>query len=191
MTILWIFVVHWYTSLFFPTFFLHRYYHTVCSRCQGQRRGNFFVFTFFSKGASFLNPRAYGILHRLHHAHSDTIKDPHSPAQTGNIIRMNFVTFSRYWSILKGDAYHGEYENGIPKWERFEKFTNKFLVRALFIGLYVGLYATFAPLLGNIFFCQYIFSWDLYMAALSIGLVIKLVTGTTIPSRIIQRTPYP
>jgi len=144
MTILWIFVVHWYTSLFFQTFFLHRYVSHGMFKMSKSTERIFFVLTFIFQGSSFLNPRAYGILHRLHHAHSDTIDDPHSPAQTGNIIRMNFVTFSRYWSILKGDANHGEYEKGIPKWERFEKFTNKFLIRVLFIGLYVGLYATFA-----------------------------------------------
>ena len=144
MTILWIFVVHWYTSLFFQTFFLHRYVSHGMFKMSRSTERFFFVLTFLFQGSSFLNPRAYGVLHRLHHAHSDTIDDPRSPIQTGNIIRMNFFTFSKYWSILKCDANYAEYEKGIPKWERFENFTNKFLVRILFIGIYVILYATFA-----------------------------------------------
>eukprot|EP01036_Dinobryon_divergens_P038408 gene38408-50429_t len=31
------------------------------------------------EGSSFLSPRAYAILHRMHHAFSDTKRDPHSP----------------------------------------------------------------------------------------------------------------
>ena len=39
----------------------------------------FYFMAFLIQGSSFLNPRAYAILHRMHHTYSDTEKDPHSP----------------------------------------------------------------------------------------------------------------
>ena len=39
----------------------------------------FYLCTYVTQGSSFLSPRGYAILHRMHHAFSDTPKDPHSP----------------------------------------------------------------------------------------------------------------
>src|SRR6187399_1139253 len=72
-------IFHWYLSLFAQTFFLHRYgAHKMFSMSKGWERF-FYMFTWITQGSSFLNPRAYAIMHRMHHAYSDTEKDPHSP----------------------------------------------------------------------------------------------------------------
>ena len=39
----------------------------------------FFVFSFIVQGSSYMSPKVYGAMHRMHHAHADTEKDPHSP----------------------------------------------------------------------------------------------------------------
>src|ERR1700686_5304135 len=79
MIILVFFLCHWFLSLFSQTFFLHRYSSHKMFKMNGFWERFFYMFTFITQGSSFLNPRAYAILHRMHHAYSDTEKDPHSP----------------------------------------------------------------------------------------------------------------
>ena len=79
MVIVLFFLAHWFLSLFSQTFFLHRYASHKMFKMNKFWERFFYTFTFISQGASFLNPRAYAILHRMHHAYSDTEKDPHSP----------------------------------------------------------------------------------------------------------------
>ena len=79
MTIPIFFILHWFLSLFSQTFFLHRYAaHKMFTMNKFWERF-FYLFTFITQGSSFLNPRAYAVMHRMHHAYSDTEKDPHSP----------------------------------------------------------------------------------------------------------------
>src|SRR3984957_3299867 len=79
MVIILFFLAHWFLSLFSQTFFLHRYSSHKMFKMNKFWERFFYTFTFVSQGASFLNPRAYAILHRMHHAYSDTEKAPHSP----------------------------------------------------------------------------------------------------------------
>src|SRR3954466_11107007 len=73
------FILHWQLSVFCQTFYLHRFgAHRQFTMSKGWERF-FHLFTYVSQGSSFLSPRGYGILHRMHHAFSDTEKDPHSP----------------------------------------------------------------------------------------------------------------
>src|SRR3954453_2087820 len=73
------FILHWQLSVFFQTFFLHRYgAHRMFTMSKGWERF-FHLCTFVFQGSSYLNPRAYAWLHREHHAFSDTERDPHSP----------------------------------------------------------------------------------------------------------------
>jgi stearoyl-CoA desaturase (delta-9 desaturase) len=37
----------------------------------------FYILSWIFQGSSYLSPRAYGIMHRMHHAYADTEKDPH------------------------------------------------------------------------------------------------------------------
>jgi len=46
----------------------------------------FFFFAWLTQGSSYLSPRAYGIMHRIHHAYTDTELDPHSPAYDKNLL---------------------------------------------------------------------------------------------------------
>ena len=84
MAIAIFFVAHWQLSVFFQTFFLHRYgAHRMYTMSKGWERF-FYLCTYLTQGPSFLSPRGYAILHRMHHAFSDTPKDPHSPTELTN-----------------------------------------------------------------------------------------------------------
>src|SRR5437868_5875201 len=77
--ILVFFVAHWQLSVFFQSFFHHRYgAHKQFTMSKRMERVFHFL-SWFIQGSSYLSPRAYAILHRMHHAYSDTPNDPHSP----------------------------------------------------------------------------------------------------------------
>jgi len=79
MTIAIFFLCHWILSLFAQTLFLHRYAAHGMFRMSRFWERCFFLFTYMVQRSSFLNPRAYAVMHRMHHAFSDTERDPHSP----------------------------------------------------------------------------------------------------------------
>src|SRR5215475_6355835 len=96
MAILGFFVAHWVLSVFFQTFFLHRYgAHKQFRMSPGWERF-FHVCTYLAQGPSFLSTRGYAILHRMHHAFSDTAKDPHSPTNYANPLSMMLATKHQY-----------------------------------------------------------------------------------------------
>src|SRR6516225_7600403 len=99
MAILLFFVAHWQLSVFAQSFYLHRYgAHRQFTMTKGWERF-FHLFTFITQGASYLSPRGYAILHRMHHAFSDTPKDPHSPVQQPNVFAMMMRTLRIYTDI--------------------------------------------------------------------------------------------
>ena len=90
---------HWFLCVFCQTFFLHRYgAHSMFTMSKGWERF-FHLLTFVAQGSSYLNPRAYAILHREHHAYSDTPKDPHSPHLYPNLFTMMRHTLTRYQAL--------------------------------------------------------------------------------------------
>ena len=122
MLIIIFLITHWYISLFFQTIFLHRYAsHQMFTMSRFWERVFFFL-TFLAQGSSFLNPRAYAILHRLHHKHSDTEQDPHSPVFSKNIIRLNLNTVKHYESVRKDKLDYSKYDENVPRWSWLENF---------------------------------------------------------------------
>ena len=105
----------------------------------------FYAFTFITQGASFLNPRAYAIMHRMHHAYSDTEKDPHSPHFFADVWQMTMKTKDIYLNYVKYNiepekAFQGNY----PEWKIVDKISDMWLVRILFSLLYILFYIKFA-----------------------------------------------
>ena len=109
------FIIHWYISLFSQTFFLHRYSAHKMFVMNKFWEKFFYFLTYLSQGSSFLSPRAYAILHRMHHAFSDTKKDPHSPMFSSNVFTMMWKTKDIYNAVLNR-------KSNIE--ERFERFNN-------------------------------------------------------------------
>jgi stearoyl-CoA desaturase (delta-9 desaturase) len=145
MIILIFFLTHWFVSLFCQTFFLHRYGAHKMFTTSPFWEKFFYLLTFISQGSSFLNPRAYAILHRMHHAYSDTEKDPHSPHFFRDVWQMTMHTkeiYSNYANhkVEPEKAFRGNY----PEWPALDKIGDMWIVRILFGALYVLFYIKFA-----------------------------------------------
>ena len=145
MPILIFFLAHWFLSLFCQTFFLHRYSsHKMFTMNKFWERV-FYALTIVTQGASFLNPRAYAIMHRMHHAYSDTEKDPHSPHFFKDVWHMTMHTKDIYINYVDhkvepDKAFQGNY----PEWKLIDRIGDSWIVRILFGVLYVLFYVKFA-----------------------------------------------
>ncbi|OJV13003.1 MAG: acyl-CoA desaturase [Dyadobacter sp. 50-39] len=139
--VLIVFVVHWYLSLFCQTFFLHRYSaHKMFIMSKPWERF-FYLLTYVSQGSSYLSPRAYAILHRMHHAFSDTDKDPHSPHHTKNVFTMMWETKNIYNAVLnRKRAIENRFERNYPEWRLIEKMGDSWISRAGWGVLYIAFY---------------------------------------------------
>jgi stearoyl-CoA desaturase (Delta-9 desaturase) len=106
----------------------------------------FHLLTFICQGSSFLNPRAYAILHREHHAFSDTPGDPHSPHVYPNLVQMMMVTKKRYHDIQHARVIpEARFAGATPEWPLLDRFGRTWWSHAMFIGLYTAYYVKFAP----------------------------------------------
>jgi len=140
------FVGHWTLSVFCQTFFLHRYgAHRMFEMSRGWERF-FYLLTYVAQGPSFLDPRAYAILHRMHHAYSDTEKDPHSPLFYSNVATMMWATKSRYDDFAY-DRKEPErrFDGGVPTWPALDRIGQNWFARIAWCAAYVGFYVAFAP----------------------------------------------
>ncbi len=141
-----LFVVHWQASVFLQTFFLHRYgAHRQFRMSKGWER--FFHFmTWLIQGPSYLNPRAYAILHRMHHAYSDTALDPHSPHHEPNFFKMMWKTKVRYEQIKERRVtVEPRFEGGYPEWPLLDNKLSNMTLAVAWGTLYALFYLAFAP----------------------------------------------
>ena len=145
MAILIFFLAHWYLSLFSQTFFQHRYAaHQAFTMSKFWERF-FYLFAIVTQGSSFISPRGYAIMHRMHHAYTDTDKDPHSPQYDSNIFTMMWRTKNVYQSILNGRMRVEErFLKNLPNCPDLERFGNFFVVRLFWVACYVAFYVHFA-----------------------------------------------
>jgi len=145
MTILLFFLLHWYLSLFAQTFFLHRYAAHQMFTMNRFWEKVFYILTWLFQGSSFLSPKAYGIMHRLHHAYADTDLDPHSPKYSKNLFDMMWKTLKVYTSILDGTATISEkFKKNVTYWSSFEFFAGSWVIRFLWGIIYFVFYWYFA-----------------------------------------------
>ncbi len=106
----------------------------------------FYIFTWVTQGSSYLVPRAYGILHRMHHAFSDTEKDPHSPHHTENLFTMMWKTKMIYGDLADYKMVTEErFTRDIPNWHSFDRFAESWPSRVGWGTLYVLFYMYFVP----------------------------------------------
>ena len=133
-------------SVFTQTFFHHRYgAHRMFTMSKGWERF-FHIFTWLMQGSSYLNPRAYAILHREHHAYSDTAKDPHSPWESTNPFTMMWKTKLRYEGLVHRKIQpEPRFEGGYPDWAALDNFGDSWFTRIGFGVAYTLFYVQFAP----------------------------------------------
>ncbi|HRH61140.1 MAG TPA: acyl-CoA desaturase [Chitinophagaceae bacterium] len=141
MAILIFFAIHWYSSLFFQSFFHHRYAaHKHFTMSRGWEKF-FFICCFITQGSSYISAYAYGMMHRLHHVHTDTEEDPHSPANHPNFWRMMLETRNSYFSIYCGKTLVDEkIKKDIPRWDAFDRFAHNWITRVSWMMIYTAIY---------------------------------------------------
>jgi len=139
------FLGHWHLSVFCQTFFLHRFgAHAQFSMSPRWQRF-FHLLTYLSQGASFLHPRAYAVLHRMHHAYSDTERDPHSPLYFRNVLNMMWSTKQRYddfaYDRVQADPRFGY---ATPSWPLVDRLGQNWALRLAWVAGYTLFYVKFA-----------------------------------------------
>jgi stearoyl-CoA desaturase (Delta-9 desaturase) len=145
MAILIFFIAHWFLSLFSQTFFYHRYAsHAAFSMSSGWEKF-FYIFSYITQGASYMSPRAYAIMHRMHHAYTDTEKDPHSPKYQKNVIEMMKRTNNIYMGIYhRRIAVDEKFTKNIPDWPAFDRWALTWTSSVCWSLVYIGYYVLFA-----------------------------------------------
>lgn len=140
------FIVHWYGSLFFQTFFLHRYAAHKAFKMSKTWEKIFYVLTWVFQGSNYLSAYGYGVMHRMHHAFADTEKDPHSPKYSTSLFDMMWKTKTVYSDICKGKVQIEErFTKDVPNWTAFDNFASSFFSRIAWGTLYTIFYIHFAP----------------------------------------------
>lgn len=145
MIVLVFFISLWYVSLFSQTFFQHRYAaHGAFTMSKGWERF-FFIVAWITQGSSYMSPKTYAIMHRLHHAYTDTENDPHSPSYSSNIFSMMWRTRRFYQDIFHGRLIvESKFTKNVPEWPRFDNFANSKASRRLWVALYALFFLLFA-----------------------------------------------
>jgi stearoyl-CoA desaturase (delta-9 desaturase) len=139
------FVLHWQLSVFFQSFFLHRYGAHRQFELSPRMERVFHFLTWFVQGSSYLSPRGYAILHRLHHAYSDTPKDPHSPTNHKDVFSMMWATKTRYEGFVhRKETPEAKFDGGYPEWPLVDKLGDAWVTRVGFGVLYTLFYIRFA-----------------------------------------------
>ena len=106
----------------------------------------FFVFTYITQGSSYLSPKAYGIMHRMHHAFTDTEHDPHSPSYDKNFFTMMWRTKDVYNDIFSGKTkVEDRFTKNVPEWKWFDSWSNSWPSRVIWVAIYIAIYVMFAP----------------------------------------------
>jgi stearoyl-CoA desaturase (delta-9 desaturase) len=145
MAMLFFFIALWYSSLFFQTFFQHRYAAHGAFRMNKGWERVFFIFTYITQGSSYMSPRAYGIMHRMHHAYTDTEKDPHSPQYSKTLWAMMLRTRRIYSNIFTGKMEVEErFTHNLPEWPAFDKWAHSGFSRILWMLAYIAVFVFFA-----------------------------------------------
>lgn len=138
-------ILHWYLSLFGQTFFLHRYGAHKMFTMNKFWEKFFYIFAWVTQGSSYLNPRAYAILHRMHHAYSDTEKDPHTPHFFKEVFTMMMHTKKIYNDVLnKRVVIEEKFDRNFPEYPAIDRIADSWYTRIGFGAAYVAFYTAFA-----------------------------------------------
>jgi stearoyl-CoA desaturase (delta-9 desaturase) len=140
------FISHWVLCVFFQSFFQHRYsahrMYTMGPRTERLMH----LLTYLVQGASFLSPRGYAILHREHHAFSDTERDPHSPHNFKDAATMMLATKKRYDDYAYERAQpEARFLGGYPEWKFVDRTLGQsWVMRLAWVAAYTAVYVAFA-----------------------------------------------
>jgi stearoyl-CoA desaturase (delta-9 desaturase) len=143
--ILGLFVGHWLVSAFFQSSFHHRYASHRMFTLSPRAERVWHVLAFVAQGSSYLSPRAYAIMHREHHAYSDTARDPHAPRRFANVFTMMWATAKHYNGFFfEKVATERRFLGGYPVWPTLERLGSAWPVRIAWGAAYTVVYLVFA-----------------------------------------------
>lgn len=92
-----------------------------------------------------MSAKAYAIMHRMHHAFTDTEKDPHSPKFSPNVFSMMWSTRTIYNNILHERAsVEPRFKKQLPEWRILENFGHHRITRIIWSLGYIAFYIVFA-----------------------------------------------
>jgi stearoyl-CoA desaturase (Delta-9 desaturase) len=81
----------------------------------------------------------------MHHAFSDTAKDPHSPENHPNALAMMMFTKKRYDAFAyRREEPEARFDGNTPDWPALDRFSQRWVVRVGWIAAYTAFYAIFA-----------------------------------------------
>ena len=141
MAILALFASHWLLEGFFQSSFHHRYASHRMFTMSRRAERMFHIFTYLAQGSSYLSPRAYAILHREHHAYSDTARDPHAPGFFSNVLTMMWATSERYNAhFMRRSSPEARFLGGYPEWPILERLASSWISRVAWGTAYGLLY---------------------------------------------------
>src|SRR5262249_42459251 len=141
MLIVALFLTHWFLAVFIQSSFHHRYAaHRMFTMPQVTERITHLV-AWLVQGSSYLPPRAYAILHREHHAFSDTERDPHAPAFFRNVFAMMWVTGQRFSAHVEGRSTpEPRFLGHAPEWPVVDRIGSTWASRIAFGAGWAVLY---------------------------------------------------
>lgn len=146
LVILVFFVAHWAAAAFVQVFFLHRYAaHGQFTMSKGWERF-FYVLTYLVLGSSYLPPYAYAVLHRMHHAYSDTPRDPHSPRNEGTPLGMILATRRSFDDLAhRRTPIEPRFAGRHPEWPALDRLGWWLPGQVAWAVAYSLVYVVFAP----------------------------------------------
>ncbi len=145
MVIIIFFIIQWYTSIFSQTFLQHRYAAHRSFKMNKFWERFFYVFAFLAQGATYMSPRAYAYMHRMHHAYADTPKDPHSPKNHKNLFAMMENTRKMYTACYwENIDIENRFKKDVPDWPWFDNWADSRWIKVLWIAVYIAFYVIFA-----------------------------------------------
>ena len=144
--ILVFFAAHWYLSLFMQTFLQHRYAaHRAFTMSRFWERF-FYVAAYITQGSSYVSPRVYAIMHRMHHAYTDTDKDPHSPSNDKNLFAMMWQVRRCVLDIFGNKIkIEPRFLKNLPDWPMLDRIGHSKWSRLTWVAVYVMIYVLVAP----------------------------------------------
>lgn len=144
MIIVLFFIFHWYVSLFFQSFYNHRYAAHRMFTMNKFWEKFFFIGNWLGNGSSYLSPNTYAILHRLHHAHADTELDVHSPKYDKTLFRMMWRTRDEYLDVFYDrKEIDPKYKKNLPGWFKLDNIFEHIITRTVWVAIYATFFAFF------------------------------------------------
>ena len=128
------------------TFLHHRYAsHRTFSMTKFWERF-FYLAAYITQGSSYVSPRVYAIMHRMHHACADTDQDSHSPKNDKNLFIMMWHLRQLSTRIFKKKiVIEPRFLKNLPDWRKLDRAAHALVSRLGWIVLYILVYIFFAP----------------------------------------------